>query len=94
MLKHVVLFKKKPEVSKADFDLVISKFSTLHEEISEISSWWFRLPENPGSPYEGGIVSEFESEAALQAYVVHPAHEKLAAEAGTVATAAVFDAWG
>ena len=93
MLKHIVLFKKKPEVSKADFDRVIGKFADLHLEISEISSWWFRLPENPGAPYEAGFVSEFESEEALQAYVVHPAHEKLAAEAGEVATAAVFDAF-
>ena len=93
MLKHIVMFKRKPEVSKAEFDEVLARFEFLADEISEISSWWFRIPQEPTAPYQAGFVSEFKDEAALEAYQIHPAHQKLASAAGTVATAAVFDAW-
>ena len=93
MLKHIVLFQKKPEVEKAQFDEVIARFANLADEISDISSWWFRIPADPTTAYQAGFVSEFENEAALDAYQVHPAHQELAAAAGKVATVAVFDAW-
>ena len=55
MLKHIVMFQRKPEVSKAEFDAVIARFEFLADEISEISSWWFRIPEETNSPVPGWV---------------------------------------
>jgi hypothetical protein len=93
MLKHLVLFKRNVGVKKPEFDAAIERFAGLSDEIPEIAAWWFRLPANASSEYEAGFISEFHSEADLEAYQVHPAHQELAAAAGTVATTAVFDSW-
>lgn len=93
MFKHIVLFKRHQGVEKSEFDRVIQKFAELPASIPEIAGWWFRLPESTDTTYEAGFVSEFKNEQDLAAYQVHPAHEALAKEAGTVASAAVFDSW-
>lgn len=81
MIKHVVLLKWKAGVSEEQIDCVSAGFQKLKDQIPEIASYSFG---KDASIYRGNadyaLIAEFESEADLRAYVVHPKHQEFLRE--------------
>ncbi len=80
-IKHVVLLNWKDGVSAEQVDVLTAKFSELKAGVGEIKSYQY----GPDVGLIKGnadyvIVAEFESEADLKAYLVHPLHRQLLAE--------------
>lgn len=76
MIRHIVLLKWNNGVSDEAIELVTEGFRQLKDEISEIVSYSF----GPDAGlYRGNadyaLIAEFETEADLKAYVVHPRHQ-------------------
>ncbi|HKR61134.1 MAG TPA: Dabb family protein [Pyrinomonadaceae bacterium] len=78
MLTHIVIWKYRddaePDVRKQHVNLL----SGLAARIPEIESWAvgsdvLRLPRS----YHTGLVAVFKDRAALDAYTVHPEHQKV-----------------
>ncbi|GAA4101458.1 Dabb family protein [Zhongshania borealis] len=78
MIKHVVLLTWKDSTSQDQIDAVTSAFRALGDEIAEVVSYSFG--EDVGI-YRGNadyaLIAEFQNEADLKAYVVHPSHQEL-----------------
>lgn len=75
MLTHIVIWKYRAEVSKAEREEHLSRLRSLPPLIPEVLSFSvgtdvLRLPRS----YDTGLVSTFRDRAALEAYTVHPAH--------------------
>ena len=76
MLKHVVLFKFKPETTAADIDKLATGLGSLPEIITEIREFVFgRDVVRSERSYDFGLVSSFDDRAALDAYAIHPDHQ-------------------
>lgn len=75
MLKHVVLFKFKPDTKDADIANVEKGLAALPARISEIKRYEFgRDIVKSDRSYDFALVSEFEDEDAMKAYQMHPYH--------------------
>lgn len=81
MIKHVVLLNWKDGVTQDQIDGLTDAFLGLTAEIPQIKSYQFGqdLGLMPGNA-SYAIVAEFDSEQDLQAYIVHPAHQKILGE--------------
>jgi len=79
MIKHVVLFKFKPEASAGDRQRLVDGLNTLPGLIPEIKGWRL-VPSVPGRParfYHLALFADFEDVAAVDRYVAHPDHQKV-----------------
>jgi heme-degrading monooxygenase HmoA len=96
-LRHVVIFAFKDSVSAEQIEQVEVNFGRLPEEIEEIKGfeWGKNLNTSQvGKGFTHCFVLTFESEEDLQAYEVHPAHEKFKDETiGHVRDLLVVDYW-
>jgi len=78
MLRHVVLFKFKDSSSPAQVKEVEDAFRKLPSQIKEIKSleWGTNnSPENLAQGFTHAFFVTFESEAAREVYLPHPAHK-------------------
>lgn len=75
MIKHIVFFKFKPELSKSDREKIIEKLNTLPEKIDFIRSFEAGI-DLIGSPrsWDGALVETFDDLDALNRYQVHDDH--------------------
>jgi len=79
MLTHIVVWKYKPETELAVREDHVAQLRRLSEVIHEVESLSvgsdvLGLPRS----YDTGLVATFRDRAALDAYTVHPDHEKVA----------------
>jgi hypothetical protein len=75
MLRHVALFRWKPEVSAADVSLIEEGLRTLPSQIPSIQSYRFGrdLGIQDGNA-DFAVVADFVDEQGLRTYSEHPAH--------------------
>lgn len=79
VLRHVVIFAFKDSVTVEQVKEIEVNFARLPEKIDEIKGfeWGKNLNTSPvGKGFTHCFVLNFRSEEHLQAYEVHPAHEK------------------
>ena len=90
MLKHVVLFKFKPETTAADIDTLATGLGALPEIITEIREFVFgRDVVRSERSYDFGLVSSFDDRAALDAYAIHPDHQLVVAHVKQICSSVV-----
>jgi hypothetical protein len=79
MLTHIVIWKYRDDVSQKTRDAHLAALRRLPALIPEIVSFnaGFDVLKLPRS-YHTGLVSTFADEAALEAYTMHPEHQKVA----------------
>ncbi|HVW37969.1 MAG TPA: Dabb family protein [Pirellulales bacterium] len=78
VLRHVVLYKFKPEVSEAQLQEVIDAFAGLPAKIDKIVGFEHGKNVSPEGKSEGlthAFVVTFRDEAGRDAYLKHPAHQ-------------------
>jgi hypothetical protein len=75
MIKHIVFFKFKPELSESDRDKVIEELKTLPEKIDFIRSFeaGLDLIRSPRS-WDGALIETFDDLDALNLYQRHDDH--------------------
>jgi hypothetical protein len=74
MIKHVVLAKFKPEVTKADIAELRKKMAALPGIIPEIKDYDFGEDLRPEKSFDFALVGVFEDMAAVKRYATHPDH--------------------
>ena len=78
MVKHIVLFKLKEEVSAAEKLAAMTRFKeaieALPAKISVIRHIEVGLNINPGETWSIALYSEFDSLEDVKTYAVHPDH--------------------
>lgn len=90
MLKHVVLFKFKPDTTEAQIDQLVDGFAGLPDAIEEIREFVFgRDIVKSDRSYDFGLVSLFDDLAAMQRYQVHPAHQAVVAHVRQISSSVV-----
>ena len=79
MVKHVVLFKFKPETTQAQRQALADALNALPALISEIKGLQVAWTVSGRSARNAqlALFSEFESTAALDRYIAHPDHQKI-----------------
>jgi hypothetical protein len=83
MLRHIVLFEFANEVREERRAEIMAELGALGEEVPAIRgySWGTNVsPEGLDRGFTVGFVMEFESAAALDNYLGHPAHVKIAGD--------------
>jgi hypothetical protein len=81
MLNHVVLLKFKPGVAEADIDELEKQLDALPNSILEIQMYEFgRDVVKSERSYDFAIVSLFANETALERYLTHGEHVRVAAK--------------
>ena len=95
VLRHIVLFKFKDDASEREVREVVDAFRALPEQIPQIRDleWGTNVsPEGKAHGYTHGFTVTFDSQADLDAYLPHPAHERFKEKLGpTLDKALVFD---
>ncbi len=96
-LRHVVLFKFKPEVTGAQVKEVVQAFARLPQRIEAIVGFEHGIDvsvENKQKGFTHGFVVTFRDEAGRDVYLPHPAHQEFVKLVGPrVADVLVFDYW-
>jgi hypothetical protein len=85
VLRHVVLFAFKPDASAAQVDRVVADFGTLKDAIPGIDAyeWGTNVsPEGLDNGFTHCFTLTFATDAARDAYLVHPAHQAFVATLG------------
>jgi hypothetical protein len=85
MVQHIVLFRPKPGVSDADRAAMFAALNSAAQEIPDVRRFHVGARVTHGAAYEKmmphdfpfAAVIEFDDLAGLQAYLRHPAHERL-----------------
>ncbi|MGH9386409.1 MAG: Dabb family protein [Vicinamibacterales bacterium] len=85
MIAHIVLFKPRPDLSRADREALLGALRIAFTNIPEIRRARVGRRTMLGRAYDSlaridfecAAVLEFETEAALRAYLDHPAHVDL-----------------
>jgi hypothetical protein len=82
MIKHVVLFKFKEDLSLSTKEEKITQIQTglleLKNTIGELKSIEVGLNSNPHEEYDLALITTFDSYDALATYAQHPEHLKVA----------------
>ena len=90
MLKHVVLFKFKPEIDASQIEHLAFGLGALPDVIPEIREFVFGHDVlHTERSYDFGLVSLFDDQAALQRYQVHPDHQAVVAIVKEICSAVV-----
>jgi lysophospholipase L1-like esterase len=96
-LRHVVLFKFKPETTPAQLDEINREFHNLQHRIPQVKSFERGLNNSPEGLAQGfthGYLLTFASESDRQVYLDHPAHKEFVGLlGGKLDQAFVFDYW-
>lgn len=74
MIKHVVLAKFKPGVTREEIDGLRNSLAALPKVIPEIKGYDFGEDERPDKSFDFALVSTFESGEALKRYLTQPDH--------------------
>lgn len=84
MIVHIVLFKPRADLSEAARRQFLDAMREAHASIPQIKRFTAGVRVTTGRPYDAGARDfpyfaqlEFESRADLDAYLTHPAHERL-----------------
>ena len=84
MIAHVILFRPKPDLAAADRAALFESMRAAHRDIPQIQRFMVGSRIKTGRPYDAlardfpfFALLEFASEADLQAYLTHPAHDQL-----------------
>lgn len=94
LLRHIVLFKFKDEVSEEQVAEVGKAFLALLNQIEIIQDIEWGSAINEPAPYTHCLLVTVGTEADLQAYGEHPAHGAIEESYGhLVQDAVVFDYW-
>lgn len=97
VLRHVVLFKYKPEVTAGQLDEINRAFQDLKRQIPEVRGFERGInnsPEGLAKGFTHGYLITFGSEADRDAYLPHPAHKKFVEMlGGKLEEPFVFDYW-
>lgn len=97
VLRHVVLFGFKPEVSNEQIQTVEEAFSKLPSQIDFIQDYEWGTDCSPEGLQQGlthCFFLTFNSEADRDAYLIHPAHKEFGKVLGNKASAVtVIDYW-
>ena len=97
VLRHMVFFKFKPEVTPKQLDEINSAFHNLQNGISEISAFergTNNSPEGLDKGFTHGYLVTFATEADRAAYLPHAEHKKFVELiGGKVDDVLVFDYW-
>lgn len=99
MITHMVLLKLRQDLPQAEIDGIFTDLAALRRSIRGIKSFAggpYSSPEGLQRGYTHGFCMTFEDAAARDAYLPHPAHEKVKARVvraldGGVAGALAFD---
>lgn len=86
MLLHIVLFRPKPGISESDRAAMFAALTAAASEITAVRRFQVGTRITHGAAYEKlmlhdfpfAAMIEFDDLAGLQAYLRHPAHERLA----------------
>jgi len=90
MLKHLVFFKFKETASAADIDRLAEGLGALPGKIDSIREFVFgRDIIRSERSYDFALVSLFDDLNAMQAYQVHPEHQKVVAHAKDISSSIV-----
>jgi hypothetical protein len=87
VISHVVLFRPKPDLSRADQDALLAAFTHAIEDIPDVRAVRSGHRIRHGAGYEQPaadfadvlVIIDFDDLAGLQAYLRHPAHVELGA---------------
>lgn len=97
VLRHVVLFKYKPDVTPAQLDEINRAFQNLKNEIPQVMDFERGVnnsPEGLDKGFTHGYLITFASEEDRAAYLPHPAHKKFVELiGGKLEEPFVFDFW-
>ena len=97
VLRHVVLFGFKPEVTAEQIQTVETAFSKLPTQIDFIQDYEWGTDCSPEGKQQGQthcFLLTFDSEADRDAYLIHPAHKEFGKVLGNkVAAVTVIDYW-
>jgi quinol monooxygenase YgiN len=76
MLKHVVLFKFKPNITAAQRKEFVVALRALPKTITDIKGWQVveTIPNRPARFSHVALFSEFDDVAGLDRYIAHPDH--------------------
>jgi hypothetical protein len=80
MIAHVVLFRPRPDVSRADQEAFVSALEEALRGVPTIrrARVGRSLADDHGRDYPFTAVLEFDDEAGLRAYLAHPLHQPVA----------------
>jgi lysophospholipase L1-like esterase len=97
VLRHVVMFKYKPETTAAQLDEINRAFQNLKLEIPEVRDFergTNNSPEGLAKGFTHGYLITFDSEEDRAAYLPHPAHKRFVELlGGKLEEPFVFDYW-
>ena len=97
VLRHVVLFKFKAEVTKQQVQEVVDAFAALPKKIDSIVDYEAGTDvsvENKSKGFTHGFVVTFKTEKGRDIYLPHPAHQEFVKLVGPrLADVLVFDFW-
>ena len=97
VLRHVVIFKFKPEVTAAQLDEINLAFQNLKIAIPQVQDFERGINNSPEGLNQGfthGYLVTFATEADREAYLPHPAHKKFVELlGGKLDEPFVFDYW-
>jgi len=97
VLRHVVLFKYKPEITAAQLDEINRAFQDLKRQIPQVRDFergTNNSPEGLDKGFTHGYLITFASEEDRAAYLPHPAHKKFVELlGGKLEEPMVFDYW-
>ena len=83
MVEHIVLLKLKSDVTSAQIDALHDVLLAMVDEIpgiESITAGTNNSPEGKSQGYSYGFIVRFIDEAARDAYLPHPFHQKVAGE--------------
>ena len=77
MIKHLVLFKLKPDYDKAAFEEMIAGFRAIQGKIPSVKNMSVGEDFSHRGSLDLALSCEFENEDDLRAYGQHPEHQRL-----------------
>lgn len=97
LLRHVVLFKFKEDVTKEQVKEITDAFAALPKKIKQIKDFEWGTDvsvENKAAGYTHGFIVSFESEKGRDEYLPHPSHQEFVKLVGPrLDGVLVFDFW-
>lgn len=97
LLRHVVLFKFKDDVTTAQVQEVVDAFAALPKRIPEIAAFEHGTDvsvENKADGFTHGFLVSFRDEKGREIYLPHPAHQEFVKLVGPrIDKVLVFDYW-